>query len=182
MENHRIKAEIMDAGALSRAITRISFEILERNRGLENLCLLGILRRGPVVAQRIADKLQALEGIRPPVGLLDVTPSRDDLSGSPPPDRSEIPFSLDGVRVILIDDVVFTGRTVRAAIDAIMNRGRPACIQLAALIDRGHRELPIKADYIGKNVPTSLNERVWVRLTELDGVDGVIITEKRNDL
>ena len=172
-----IKAEIMDAGAVQRAITRISFEILERNHGVQNLCLLGILRRGPVVAQRIADKLASVEGARPPVGQLDVTPWRDDLSGHPPADRSDIPFSLDGARVVLVDDVIYTGRTVRAAIDAIMARGRPSCIQLAVLIDRGHRELPIKADYIGKNLPTSHSERVSVRLLELDGEDRVVITD-----
>ena len=159
-----VKAEIMDAGAVQRAITRISFEISERNHGVDNLCLLGILRRGPVVAQRIADKLASVEGTAPPVGRLDC---------------SDIPFPLDGVRVVLVDDVIYTGRTVRAAIDAIMARGRPACIQLAVLIDRGHRELPIKADYIGKNLPTSHSERVWVRLLELDGEDGVVITDLR---
>lgn len=174
-----VKAEIMDAGAVQRAITRISFEISERNHGVDNLCLLGILRRGPVVAQRIADKLASVEGTAPPVGRLDVTPRRDDLSGSTPEDCSDIPFPLDGVRVVLVDDVIYTGRTVRAAIDAIMARGRPACIQLAVLIDRGHRELPIKADYIGKNLPTSHSERVWVRLLELDGEDGVVITDLR---
>ena len=113
------------------------------------------------------------------MGRLDVTPRRDDLSGSTPEDCSDIPFPLDGVRVVLVDDVIYTGRTVRAAIDAIMARGRPACIQLAVLIDRGHRELPIKADYIGKNLPTSHSERVWVRLLELDGEDGVVITDLR---
>ena len=162
-----VKAEIMDAGAVQRAITRISFEISERNHGVDNLCLLGILRRGPVVAQRIADKLASVEdnegNITPKIKI----------------SENDIPFPLDGVRVVLAADVIYTGRTVRAAIDAIMARGRPACIQLAVLIDRGHRELPIKADYIGKNLPTSHSERVWVRLLELDGEDGVVITDLR---
>ena len=168
-----VKAEIMDAGAVQRAITRISFEISERNHGVDNLCLLGILRRGPVVAQRIADKLASVEGTAPPVGRLDVTPRRDDLSGSTPEDCSDIPFPLDGVRVVLVDDVIYTGRTVRAAIDAIMARGRPACIQLAVLIDRGHRELPIDPEYVGKNVPTAREEQICVLTPQFDGQWGI---------
>ncbi|HWP79942.1 MAG TPA: bifunctional pyr operon transcriptional regulator/uracil phosphoribosyltransferase PyrR [Candidatus Acidoferrum sp.] len=171
-----VKANIMDEGALRRAVTRISYEIIERNKGAAKLCLLGIPRRGVLVAARIADKLHELEGLRPPCGLLDPAPFRDDLAGREiPPDRTELPCSLDGMRVVLIDDVIHTGRTVRAAIDAIMAKGRPELIQLAVLVDRGHRELPIKPDYVGKNLPTSRDERVAVTLTELDGEDGVSI-------
>ncbi|MBQ2697821.1 MAG: bifunctional pyr operon transcriptional regulator/uracil phosphoribosyltransferase PyrR [Clostridia bacterium] len=167
----------MDAGALQRAISRISFEILERNQGAEQLCLIGIESKGPTVAKRIADRIGEIEGLRPPVGRLDVTPHRDDLRGEPPPDGSEISFSLDGVNAVLVDDVIYTGRTVRAAIDSIMEKGRPARIQLAVLIDRGHRELPIKPDYVGKNLPTSHSERVTVRLKERDGEDAVVIVD-----
>ncbi len=171
-----IKANIMDEGGLKRAVTRISYEIIERNKGVEGLCLLGVPRRGILVANRIASRIGELEGTPPPCGLLDPSPFRDDLAGrDKPEDKTDIPFSLDGMRVILVDDVIHTGRTIRASIDAIMKRGRPELIQLAVLIDRGHRELPIKADYVGKNLPTSRGERVSVMLIELDGQDGVQI-------
>ncbi len=171
------KAEIMDDKAVARAITRISYEIVERNRGPHNLCILGILSRGAELAARIAARIGQIEGGTIEVGLLDITPFRDDRQGGSPAegDRSQIPFSLTGKRIILVDDVLYTGRSVRAAIDAIMSRGRPQNIQLAVLVDRGHRELPIRPDYIGKNLPTSGEETVKVQVVERDGIDRVAI-------
>ncbi len=171
------KAEIMDDKAVARAITRISYEIVERNRGPHNLCIMGILSRGAELAARIAARIGQIEGGTIEVGLLDITPFRDDRQGGSPAegDRSQIPFSLTGKRIILVDDVLYTGRSVRAAIDAIMSRGRPQNIQLAVLVDRGHRELPIRPDYIGKNLPTSGEETVKVQVVERDGIDRVAI-------
>lgn len=158
------KTVIMDAQAISRAITRISFEIVERNRGAEDLCLIGIRSGGAVLARRIADRIGEIENRPVECGELDITLFRDD--GSAPEgyeDHSRLDSSIDGKRVVLIDDVIYTGRSVRAAIDAIMSRGRPRNIQLAILVDRGHRELPIRADFIGKNLPTSKEEMVEVQ-------------------
>lgn len=170
-----LKAEIMDESSIARAVTRISFEIIERNKGTDGLCLIGLFSRGAVLAKRIAAKLSELEGREIPVGLLDITPFRDDKPRGSSGDNSEIPFDITDKRVIIVDDVIFTGRTARAAIDGIMSRGRPMLIQLAALVDRGHRELPIRADYIGKNLPTSHEETVKVLVKELDGCDKVVI-------
>lgn len=170
------KALILDEKAMSRAIARISFEIIERNKGVENLCLIGILSRGGQLANRIAGKIRSVEDREVPVGLLDITRFRDDkpdCGGCS--DQSELPFDLNGKKVVLIDDVIYTGRTVRAAIDALMARGRPERIQLAVLVDRGHRELPIRADFIGKNLPTSREEQVKVYVSERDGEDKVVI-------
>ena len=173
-----LKAEILDESAIARAVTRISFEILERNKGTEGLCLIGLFSRGAVLAKRIAAKIAEVEGSDIPVGLLDITPFRDDKPKTEVTDNSEIGFDIEGKRVVIVDDVIFTGRTARAAIDGLMSRGRPELIQLAALIDRGHRELPIRADYIGKNLPTSREETVKVMVAELDGCDKVVIYGK----
>ncbi len=170
-----LKAEIMDESSMARAVTRISFEITERNKGTDGLCLIGLFSRGAVLAKRIAAKLSEIDGSTIPVGLLDITPFRDDKPREGAPDASEIPFDITGKRVIIVDDVIYTGRTARAAIDALMSRGRPMLIQLAALVDRGHRELPIRADYIGKNLPTSREEKVRVMVKETDGCDKVVI-------
>lgn len=175
MDEQRIKAEILDESAVARAITRISFEIIERNKGTDGLCLVGLLSRGAVLAQRIAAKIAENEGREVPTGLLDITPFRDDEKRGAAGDTSKIEFDITGKRVVIIDDVIFTGRTARAAIDGLLSRGRPVSIQLAALIDRGHRELPIRADYIGKNLPTSRGEKVKVMVRELDGCDKVVI-------
>jgi len=172
------KAVIMDENAMKRAVARISYEIIERNKGTNDLCIIGVMSRDVHIAQRIADKLYELEGKRPDVGVLDITAFRDDKKHIPDSDSTNIPFDVRNKRVILVDDVIYTGRSSRAAIDAIMNRGRPQNIQLAVLIDRGHRELPMRADYIGKNVPTSKEEEVKVMVTELDGCDKVIIAEQ----
>ncbi len=169
------KAEIMDESSMARAVTRISFEMIERNKGTDDLCLIGLFSRGAVLAKRIAAKLSEIDGRDIPVGLLDITPFRDDKPRGSAPDSSEIPFDITDRRVVIVDDVIFTGRTARAAIDGIMSRGRPMLIQLAALVDRGHRELPIRADYIGKNLPTSREETVKVLVKELDGCDKVVI-------
>lgn len=169
------KAEIMDESSMARAVTRISFEMIERNKGTDDLCLIGLFSRGAVLAKRIAAKLSEIDGREIPVGLLDITPFRDDKPRGSAPDSSEIPFDITDRRVVIVDDVIFTGRTARAAIDGIMSRGRPMLIQLAALVDRGHRELPIRADYIGKNLPTSRDETVKVLVKELDGCDKVVI-------
>lgn len=175
MSEDNIKAEILDENAFSRAITRISFEIIERNKGADDLCLIGLLSRGAVLALRIAEKISENEGRAIPTGVLDITPFRDDDKRGESADNSKIGFDITGKRVVIIDDVIFTGRTARAAIDGVLARGRPQVIQLGILIDRGHRELPIRADYIGKNLPTSHNEMVRVMVRELDGCDKVVI-------
>lgn len=174
---------ILSAADVQRALARIAHEIVERNRGVETLVLLGIRSRGAPLAQRLRAKLLDLEGVEVPLGELDITLYRDDLAdrrlaGQIGP--SLVPVSLSGRRVILVDDVVFTGRSVRAALDAIMDYGRPSSVQLAVLIDRGHRELPIRPDYVGKNVPTARDEDVRVRLAETDGADEVVIS-RSND-
>ena len=174
------KTQIMDQKAMSRAITRISFEIIERNKGAGNLCIVGIVTRGAQLAQRVAKRIYELEGTQVEVGVLDVTAYRaDKRQDQPAQDRTCLPFSVEGKQIILVDDVIYTGRTVRAAMDAILQRGRARSIQLAALIDRGHRELPIRADYVGKNLPTSRDEFVKVMVAEHDGEDQVVICEER---
>ena len=165
---------------MSRALTRIAHEILERNRGLDELALVGIRTRGVPIARRLARALREINGDDVPTGALDITLYRDDLmrhAVGPQPviRRTEIPFSIDDRKILLVDDVLYTGRTIRAALDALIDFGRPRAIQLVVLVDRGHRELPIKADYVGKNLPTSLTESVQVRLQEIDGVDEVVI-------
>lgn len=173
------KALIMDEEAMNRAITRIAHEIIEKNKGIDNLALIGIQRRGVPLAQRIAEKIRIVENSQVEVGVLDITFYRDDLSllyEHPILNGTQIDFDLNNKRLVLVDDVLYTGRTVRAAIDAIMDIGRPSLIQLAILIDRGHRELPIRADYAGKNVPTSKTEMINVKVKEIDGVNEVTIT------
>ncbi len=174
------KAQIMDEDDIRRVITRIAHEIIEKNGGAENLALVGIRRRGVPLAERISEKIFKMEGIRLPLGILDITLYRDDLttlSHHPVVHKTEVLFSVTGKKLVLVDDVLFTGRTVRAAMDAIMDLGRPAAVQLAVLVDRGHRELPIRADYVGKNVPTSRREIITVQLQEEDGIDRVTIRE-----
>ena len=169
-----LKAIIMDAAAVGRALRRISFEIVEKNHGTENVCLIGIKRRGVCIAKEIQKNIQQNEGVDLLTGELDITLYRDDLTKQndfPVLNSSDVPFDINDKIVVLADDVIFTGRTVRAAIDAVFSLGRPKVIQFAALIDRGHRELPIKADYVGKNIPTSLNEIVRVTFPEYDGCD-----------
>ena len=162
---------------IDRSLRRVSHEILERNApSLESLALVGVLTRGAPLAQRISENLQRFEGLVVPVGSLDITLHRDDLSGDEPEVKgSRIPFDVSGKTVVLVDDVLYTGRTARAAMDALLELGRPAAIRLAVLVDRGHRELPIRADFVGKNVPTARGQRVLVNLEETDGEDGVIV-------
>lgn len=174
------KKQLMDEMAIKRAITRIAHEIIEKNKGVENVALIGIRRRGGPLAQRLAERIEEIEGIRVPVGILDITLYRDDLttlSSQPLLHRTEVFFNINDMNIILVDDVLFTGRTIRAAMDALIDIGRPRCIQLAVLVDRGHRELPIKADYVGKNVPTSQKEVISVLVTEIDDKEEVIIQE-----
>ena len=176
----REKAEIIDAEGLRRIITRIAHEIVERNKGTQDLVLVGVRRRGVPLAQRIAAKIKEFEGSEVPQGAVDITLYRDDLSTvgeRPVVGTSDMPTDLTGKTVVLVDDVLYTGRTTRAALDAIMDIGRPRAIQLAVIVDRGHRELPIRADYVGKNVPTSKREVIGVKLQEIDGVDSVVIKE-----
>ncbi len=171
--------QVMDAQAIHRALVRIAHEILERNKGTQGLALVGIRSRGVHLAQRIRRALQEIEGGTPvPFGVVDITLYRDDLDRgleNPEVKGTDMPFAVDGTRILLVDDVLFTGRTVRAAMDALVDFGRPRAIQLAVLVDRGHRELPIRADYVGKNLPTARSEQVHVRLAEVDGVDEVVI-------
>ena len=171
---------IMDADRMGRTLTRIAHEIVERNRGVERVAIVGIRTRGVFLAKRLAKALQQITGEPVPTGALDITLYRDDLmrhAVGPQPlvRRTEIPFSIDDMKVVLVDDVLYTGRTIRAALDALIDFGRPKEIQLTVLVDRGHRELPIKADYVGKNVPTSLKESVHVKLTETDGTDEISV-------
>ena len=173
---------VMDAERISRALTRIAHEILEHNRGLSDVALVGVRSRGVPIAQRIADDLKKITGEEVAVGALDITLYRDDLMGAsvgiaPMVRKTEIPFSIDGRTIVLVDDVLYTGRTIRAALDALIDFGRPRAIQLIVMVDRGHRELPIKADYVGKNLPTSPEQSVQVRLTETDNVDEVVLQE-----
>ena len=177
--DYRTKAVVMDAEAVTRAVTRIAHEILESNKGATNLALVGIVTRGRVFAEILAEKILEIEGASVPVGTLDISFYRDDLAMrlSPEVHRTDIPFDVEGRDLILVDDVLFTGRTIRSAMDAIMDYGRPCSIQLAVLVDRGHRELPIRADYVGKNVPSSGKERVKVYFESIDGRDSVEILE-----
>jgi pyrimidine operon attenuation protein / uracil phosphoribosyltransferase len=173
----REKAQVLDGQALDRALTRIAHEIVEQAGG-EDVALVGIRTRGVTLGQRIADKIASIEGTKPPMGALDITLYRDDLglkAEQPVVRGTEIPFPVKGRIVVLVDDVLFTGRTIRAAMDALMDLGRPRIIRLAVLVDRGHRELPIRPDYVGKNIPTSRRESVAVMLTEHDHVDRVVI-------
>jgi pyrimidine operon attenuation protein/uracil phosphoribosyltransferase len=176
----REKAQVLDEAALDRALTRIAHEIVEQAGGGEDLALVGIRTRGVILAERIAAKIASIEGDPPPVGALDITLYRDDLGlrvEQPMVRGTEIAFSLKTRTVVLVDDVLFTGRSIRAAMDALMDLGRPRAIRLAVLVDRGHRELPIRPDYVGKNLPTSRREMVAVMLREHDGVDRVVIQE-----
>ncbi|GAA1377115.1 bifunctional pyrimidine operon transcriptional regulator/uracil phosphoribosyltransferase [Peribacillus frigoritolerans] len=176
------KAIVLDEQAISRALTRIAHEIIEKNKGIEDCVLIGIRTRGIFLADRLAKRINQIEGKEIELGELDITLYRDDLSkksndGEPIVKGSDIPVNITDKKVILVDDVLFTGRTVRAAMDALVDLGRPSQIQLAVLVDRGHRELPIRADFVGKNVPTSQSEKITVTLTEVDQVDQVTILE-----
>jgi pyrimidine operon attenuation protein/uracil phosphoribosyltransferase len=167
---------LMDSGDVARALKRIAHEIAERNRGVENLVLIGIRTRGVPLAERIAEHLEDIEGKRPAVGALDIALHRDDFHlRAALPQATKIPFDITGRVVVLVDDVLFTGRTIRAALDALNDFGRPAAVRLAVLVDRGHRELPIRADFVGKNFPTALKEQISVRLADADGEDGVVL-------
>ena len=171
---------VMDADRIGRTLTRIAHEIVERNKGVDDLALVGVRTRGVHLARRLARTLKEITGDEVPTGALDITLYRDDLMRNavgPQPlvRRTEIPFSIDDRKILLVDDVLYTGRTTRAALDALIDYGRPKGIQLIVLVDRGHRELPIKADYVGKNLPTSLKQSVQVRLQEIDGADEVVI-------
>ncbi len=180
-KNMKVKKEIIDSDAMGRAITRIAHEILEKNKGTKDLVLIGIRTRGVPLAERLASKIEEIEGVNIKTGILDITLYRDDLSTvsqQPIVHRTEIPFDITGKRVVLVDDVLFTGRTVRAALDALIDLGRPKQIQLAIMVDRGHRELPIRADFVGKNLPTSKREVVDVNFEEIDGRDLVLLLEK----
>ncbi|HEX3047758.1 MAG TPA: bifunctional pyr operon transcriptional regulator/uracil phosphoribosyltransferase PyrR [Bacillota bacterium] len=175
-----IKAQVMDEENIRRALYRLSHEVTEYNKGTSGLVLVGIRSRGVPLANRLAEFIKEHEGVSIPVGILDITFYRDDLSlvsSQPVLHRTEIPVNITNQKIILVDDVLFTGRTVRAALDALIDLGRPASIQLAVLIDRGHRELPIRADFVGKNVPTAKREVVQVKLREIDGEDKVLILE-----
>jgi pyrimidine operon attenuation protein/uracil phosphoribosyltransferase len=175
------KAKILDKETLNRSILRIAHEIVEKNKGTQGLCLIGIRNRGAYLAQRLGVSIAKIEGVRIPVGILDITLYRDDLTSiaaQPLVHKTEIDFDITDRNVVLVDDVLYTGRTVRAALDALIDFGRPKSIQLAVLIDRGHRELPIRAEFVGKNIPTAKNETVEVRLEETDGKDEAVIMEK----
>jgi len=176
----REKAQVLDEPGIDRALTRIAHELIERAGGVKDLAMVGIRTRGVALARRIAARLRAIDGVQVPVGALDITLYRDDLglkTEAPVLHGTEIPFDVAGKIVVLVDDVLYTGRTIRAALDAVMDLGRPRMIQLAVLVDRGHRELPIRADYVGKNLPTARREAVQVLLREHDGQDRVVIQE-----
>ncbi len=175
-----VRVRVMDAATIDRALSRMAHEILEKNKTTEDLRLVGIQTRGVPLARRLAAKLAGIEGSSPPVGVLDINLYRDDLDemrDHPVLRKTEIPFDVRGARIVLVDDVLYTGRTIRAALDGLVDLGRPRHIQLAVLVDRGHRELPIRADFVGKNLPTARTEEVEVRLKETDGSDEVVIVK-----
>jgi pyrimidine operon attenuation protein/uracil phosphoribosyltransferase len=179
----KIKAQIMNKEAIDRALVRIAHEILERNKGTRGLALIGIRTGGVQLASRLAENIKKIEGVDVPQGALDITMYRDDLSSrtkKKPLGKTDIPFDVKGMTIVLVDDVLYTGRTIRAALDSLMDLGRPMQIQLAVLLDRGHKELPITPDYVGKNVPTSRKEAVKVVLSGNDGDDQVVILEKED--
>lgn len=181
MPNFVDKTVLMDEQGMGRALVRIAHEIVEKNKGIDDIIIVGIRSRGVPLSERIADAIENIEGKKPPVGVLDITLYRDDLSTlsyQPIVRATTIPVDIDKKTIVLVDDVLFTGRTIRAALDALMDIGRPHAIQLAVLVDRGHRELPIRADYVGKNVPTSSKESVSVLVNELDNEDRVVIREE----
>ena len=178
------KARIMSADDIRRAISRLSHEILEHNGGAEDIIICGIRTRGQFLAERVVRKIQEIEGVQPPLGILDITLYRDDLqtiAKQPVVRSTEIPVSIVDKHVVLVDDVLYTGRTIRAAMDEVIDFGRPRTVQLAVLVDRGHREFPIRADYVGKNVPTSRHEVVKVQFQEVDEVDSVVVCELEHD-
>ena len=178
MDTETNERVVMDSQAIDRALTRVAHEVLERNKGTDGLALIGIRSRGVHIAERLRAKVASIENVEVPTGIIDITLYRDDLSRSrqqPEVKGTYIAFPVDGKRVVLVDDVLFTGRTIRAALDALIDFGRPRNVQLFVLVDRGHRELPIRADYVGKNLPTAVNESVQVRLEESDGRDEVVI-------
>jgi pyrimidine operon attenuation protein / uracil phosphoribosyltransferase len=175
-------SRLLDEGEIRRAVTRIAHEILEHNKGAGDVAMIGIAARGDDLARRLAGEIRRIEGVDVPVGSLDITFYRDDIglrAEAPEVHETRIGFDIGDRAVVLVDDVLFTGRTIRAALDALVDFGRPQSIQLAVLVDRGHRELPIRPDYVGKNVPTRMDEDVAVRLTEVDGEDAVVVTERR---
>ena len=174
------KTVLMDSEGIRRALTRIAHEIVEKNKGVDNIVLVGIRTRGVPIAERLVENIEKIEGQKPPVGVLDITLYRDDLSTlayQPIVRPTELPVDITGKIVVLVDDVLYTGRTIRAALDAVIDNGRPKTIQLAVLVDRGHRELPIRADFVGKNVPTSSKEVVSVQLQATDEAENVILRE-----
>ncbi|MGG5462472.1 bifunctional pyr operon transcriptional regulator/uracil phosphoribosyltransferase PyrR [Clostridium sp. B9] len=178
-----LKASLLDENAIRRALTRVSHEIIEKNKGVDNIVLVGVKRRGYPLAERISQLIEKFEGVKVPVASVDITLYRDDLtkiSEKPNINDPKIALDIKGKKVIIVDDVLYTCRTVRAAIDAIMDQGRPEFIQLAVLVDRGHKELPIRADYVGKNIPTSKDEIIKVQIQEIDGNDSVEIYENEN--
>lgn len=176
----KLKTEIMDEKAIDRAMTRIAHEIIEKNKGIEDIVLIGVHTRGVPLAHRLSEKINSIEGVTLPVGIIDITSYRDDKIKEVYSNNTlqDLKFSIADKKIILVDDVLYTGRSVRAALDAIIDLGRPRSIQLAVLVDRGHRELPIRADFVGKNVPTSKNEIVVVMVNEIDNKDGVSIAEE----
>ncbi|MFA5867584.1 MAG: bifunctional pyr operon transcriptional regulator/uracil phosphoribosyltransferase PyrR [Actinomycetota bacterium] len=179
----KVRAKILAADDMDRALTRIAHEIIEKNKGAKNLGIVGLRTRGIHIAKRLHDKIAGIESLETPIGALDITFYRDDIGQRIKPEafQTDIPFDVNDKRIVLVDDVLYTGRTVRAAMDAIMDFGRPAVIQLAVMIDRGHREMPIRADFVGKNIPTAGKEEVRVRLVESDGADEVVVGEPDAD-
>jgi len=178
--SQKIIAKIIDDEGLKRTITRLAHEIIERNRGADRIAVVGVRTRGATLAERIVNKIEEIEQKKVPFGILDITLYRDDFRKrlkQPIVQRTDIPFHIDGIDVILVDDVLYTGRTARAAMDALMDFGRPESVQLVVLVDRGHRELPIHADYVGKNIPTSVGEEIQVRFLETDKEDCVLLVE-----
>ncbi len=177
----RVRSKIADAPQMERSITRLAHEIIEHNKGAANLCVIGIKTRGDFLEKRIAEKISKIEKLNVPLGTLDITLYRDDVRQKlklPELKRTEVPFDITDKNIILVDDVLFTGRTIRSALDALIDIGRPTTIQLAVMVDRGHRELPISADYVGKNQPTAIKESVVVHLSEIDGTDEILLVEE----